>query len=214
MDITKNHIYIHEGHTKLNMIDMINNSNMDIFQPYLHSKEKLLTLLSSYLSNDNNPDIEFYSIKYPFKTKEDFIKYLGENPVKLTCAEKRQINDTAKNIISYCKSGYDLDKTKYNDFNEIYEDCIKIKEHGDIFCVRTAIALFNIALKQQDKPEISVKMNDITHNKIQLKNTFKKNCIPTFKITHGKFVIHFDDNEDTGGDIKDIMPCNMSDPNI
>ena len=211
MDITKNEIYIHEGHTKLNMIDMINNSNMDIFQPYLHSKEKLLTLLSSYLSNDNNPDIQFYSVKYPFKNKEDFIKYLGENPVKLTCAERRQINDTAKHIIAWCKSGYDYDKSKYNEYNEVYEDCLKIKEYGDIFCVRTAVALFNITLKSQDKPEIEVVMNDITHNKLQLKNTFKKNCIPSFKITHGKYIIHFDDNEDTVGDIKDIMPCNMSD---
>ncbi len=208
MDITKNEIYIHEGHTKLNMIDMINNSNMDIFQPYLHSKEKLLTLLSSYLSNDNNPDIQFYSVKYPFKNKEDFIKYLGENPVKLTCAERRQINDTAKHIIAWCKSGYDYDKSKYNDFDEVYDDCLKIKEHGDIFSVRTAITLFNIVIKEQGGDPIQPKISTLIHNKLQLKNHFKKNCIPQFHIKHGKFIIRFDSDEEEG-DIKDFMPCNM-----
>ena len=206
MDI-ENTIYIHEGHTKNSLIQMINNSNIEIFQPYLHTKEKILTLLTNYLNNCNH-ELEFYSPLYPFSNKKEFINYLGESPLSCSGADKRRINDIAKNIIVFCKSGYNFDKSKYKDFDQVYDDCLKIKEHGDIFSVRTAISLFNIVIKEQGGDPLEPKISPLIHNKLQLKNTFKKNCIPKFQIKHGKFIIRFDSDEEEG-DIKEVMPCDM-----
>ena len=199
MDI-ENEIYIHEGHTKNNLIGFINNSNMDIYQPYLHTKDKLCVLITNYL-NKCNHEINFYSPTFPFSTKKDFINFLGENPNTCSGADKRRINDIARNIIQFCKSGYD--------FDDVYDDCLKIKEHGDIFSVRTAITIFNIVIKEQGGDPIEPKISPLIHNKLQLKNTFKKNCIPQFQVKHGKFRITFDSDEDLPGDIKDIIPCDM-----
>jgi len=207
MDI-QNEIYIHEGHTKNNLIGFINNSNMDIYQPYLHTKDKLCVLITNYL-NKCNHEINFYSPTFPFSTKKDFINFLGENPNTCSGADKRRINDIARNIIQFCKSGYDFNKSKYNDFDDVYDDCLKIKEHGDIFSVRTAITIFNIVIKEQGGDPIEPKISPLIHNKLQLKNTFKRNCIPQFQVKHGKFRITFDSDEDMPGDIKDIIPCDM-----
>jgi len=183
-------IHIHEGHTKCGLIDIINNSNIDILQPYLHTKEKLLTLLSVFLK-ECNYDLQFYS-SYPFKNKDEFIIYLGQNPCKLSGADKRRISDIAKQVIVFCKSGYNFEKCIYNNIEDVYNDCLKIKEYGDIFCVRTAVSLFNIVLEQEGRDKIELKMSALTHNRLQLKNTYKKNCVPTLQVKYGKFLVVFD----------------------
>jgi|9_EtaG_2_1085328.scaffolds.fasta_scaffold00298_21 hypothetical protein len=196
-------IYIHDGHTKCNIIDIITNSNIDILQPYLYSKEKLLNTLSIFLK-ECNYELNFYG-NHPFSNKEEFILYLGENPSKISGADKRRITDTAKQIIQFCKSGYDFNKSVYNNLDDIYTDCLKIKEYGDIFCVRTAINLFNIVLECEGQELLILKMSKYTHNKLQLKNTYKKKCIPSLQIKKGKFIIDLgSNNNDTT--LNEFMP--------
>ena len=69
-------------------------------------------------------------------------------------------------------------------------ECLKIQEYGDIFCVRTAITLFNITL-ETDK-QIPCNISDIIHNKLQMKNAYRKNCTPSLQIKHGAFKVVFD----------------------
>ncbi len=183
-------IYIDDSHTKCFLAQMIQNSNMDIYQPYLYTKEKLLCMIKNYILTCNH-ELTFYDNTYPFTNKQELILFLGEPPYKLTTSERRQINQVAKSIISFCKSGYNFNKSKFNSFDDVRNACEKIKDHGDIFCVRTALSLFNLTIdKQEDK--IVPKLSPMIHNKLQLKNHYRNNCIPTLQIKRGTFLVVFD----------------------
>lgn len=183
-------IYIDNSHTKCFLAEMVQNSNMDIYQPYLFTKEKLMMMINNYLLTCNH-ELTFYDNSYPFTNKEELIRFLGEPPLKLNTSDKRKINQVAKSIIAFCKSGYDFKKTKFNSFDEVRNACEKIKEYGDIFCVRTAISLFNLTVDNQDD-KIIPKLSPLIHNKLQLKNHYKTNCIPTLQVKKGKFLVVFD----------------------
>tara|TARA_R110000868_G_scaffold379175_3_gene644938 strand:- start:11561 stop:12133 length:573 start_codon:yes stop_codon:yes gene_type:complete len=187
LDISE--IDIHPQHTKHMLCKIIQNSNMDIFQPYLLCKEKVLSQLSGYLINSNH-ELQFFDTTFPFNNKKEFILYLGKSPNLLTSGEKRMISDKAKTVIQFCKSGYDFNKSKFQSMDEVYTQCLKIQEYGDIFCVRTAISLFNLTL-DPDK-QIPCNMSSIIHNKLQIKNAYKKNCTPSLQVKHGKFLVIFD----------------------
>lgn len=182
-------IDIHPSHTKHSLCRIIQNSNMDIFQPYMLNKEKILNVLESYLLTTDH-ELKFFDPTLPFQNKKDFIIFLGEAPNKLSSAEKRLISDNAKQIIMFCKSGYDFSKTKYETFLEVHNECLKIKEYGDIFCVRTAINLFNITLPPEE--QIQCKISPLLHNQLQIKNAYKKNCVPKLQVKQGKFIVEFD----------------------
>ena len=187
LDISE--IDIHPQHTKHMLCKIIQNSNMDIYQPYTLCKDKVISLLSTYLKNTNH-ELQFFDTTFPFNNKKVFILYLGKSPNLLTSGEKKMITDNAKKIIQFCKSGYDFNKTSFNSMDEVYNQCLKIQEYGDIFCVRTAITLFNITL-ETDK-QIPCNISDIIHNKLQMKNAYRKNCTPSLQIKHGAFKIEFD----------------------
>ena len=182
-------IFISENHTKTNLAQIIQQSNIDILQPYALTKTKLLQRLSVFLCKCEY-EIKFYDPSYPFCNKEEFIIYLGDNPQKLNATEKRLVQAVARKIIAFCKSGYDFNKSTYNEIEEVYQDCLKIKEHGDIFCVRNAITLFNIT--RDNNNQLECKVSGIIHNKLQLKNQYKKNCVPSLQVKHGNFKVPFD----------------------
>ena len=182
-------VFISDNHTKNYLCSIIAHSNIDILQPYILNKQKLMYTLSKFLS-DETYNIQFYDPTFPFKTKKELILFLGENPIKITPSERRMIQDIARRIISFCKSGYDYNKSTYMNIDEVEEDCIKIHTYGDIFCVRNAVALFNIT---QDKDnQIECKVSSLIHNQLQLKNQWKKMCVPSLQIKHGKFLVVFD----------------------
>lgn len=182
-------IDIHPQHTKHMLCKIIQNSNMDIYQPYVLCKQKVLSILSGYLLNCDH-ELQFFDTTFPFNNKKEFILYLGRSPNLLTSGEKRMISDKAKSIIQFCKSGYDFNKTSFNSMDEVYTQCLKIQEYGDIFCVRTAISLFNLTL-DPDK-QIPCNMSSVIHNKLQIKNAYKKNCTPSLQVKYGSFKVVFD----------------------
>ncbi len=183
------YIFIDPQHSKCQILDIIKHSNMDLIQPYLYTKESLFEYLVSYLIN-NNAEISFYNPQYPFGDKKEFIEWLGKAPVKLSCADKLSISNTSREIISYCKSGYDFSKTKFNTYEEVETEILKIKDHGEVSYVRTAIKLFN--LTRDVNNQIECKVPTFIHNQITLKAHYKKKCRPTLQVRRGKFKISFD----------------------
>lgn len=183
------YVFIDPWHTKTRIQYIIQHSNIDIFAPYKHNKEKLMDSLTEYLSV-NKHEICFYDPSIPMKNRKDLIIYLGRAPDKLTEGEKNTIAKNAKDIIQFCKSGFDFNKSHFKTIDEVKQECIKIKNHGDIFCVRTAIKLFNVCLEPKD--HIKCHLSTKIHNELQLKNIYKNKCIPSLQVKHGKFLIEFD----------------------
>ena len=182
------YIFIDPQHSKCEILDIIKHSNMDITQPYLYTKDALFELLVSHLIN-SPAEILFYNPQYPFNNKKEFIEWLGKAPVKLSCADKLEVSNTAREIISYCKSGYDFSKTKFNNYEEVEEAVLKIKDYGVISYVRTAVKLFN--LTRDTHNQIECKVPTYIHNQIMLKSHYKKRCRPTLQKRYGKFKIDF-----------------------
>ena len=182
-------VFISDNHTKNYLCSIIAHSNIDILQPYILNKQKLMYSLSKFLSQQTY-DIQFYDPTFPFHNKEELILFLGQSPIKITPGERRMIQDIARKIISFCKSGYDYNKSPYDNLDEVKDDCIKIQNYGDIFCVRNAVTLFNIT---QDKDnQLECKVSSLIHNQLQLKNQWKKMCVPTLQVKYGKFSVIFD----------------------
>ena len=96
-------VFISDNHTKNYLCSIIAHSNIDILQPYILNKQKLMYSLSKFLSEETY-DISFYDPTFPFNNKEELIHFLGEDPIKITPGERRMIQDIARKIISFCKS--------------------------------------------------------------------------------------------------------------
>ena len=163
-------VFISDNHTKNYLCSIIAHSNIDILQPYILNKQKLMYSLSKFLSEETY-DISFYDPTFPFNNKEELIHFLGEDPIKITPGERRMIQDIARRVISFCKSGYDYNKSTYNNLDEVHEDCIKIQNKDN---------------------QLECKVSSLIHNQLQLKNQWKKMCVPTLQVKYGKFFVEFD----------------------
>ena len=181
-------IFIDPSHSKQTLLAIIKQSNLSITQPYLLTKEQLFEAITDEIKYGDY-ELEFYNPTLPFKDKDEFILFLGQTKEKLSYYETQQISFIAKNIISFVKSGYDYDKTTYNNYEEIESDAMKIKEYGDIFSVRSAIKYFN--LTRDSNNQLECKISPMIQSQIQLKNMWKNKCIPTYRKKTGKFVIDF-----------------------
>tara|TARA_R100001463_G_scaffold16154_3_gene41982 strand:- start:753 stop:1319 length:567 start_codon:yes stop_codon:yes gene_type:complete len=181
-------IFIDPTHSKQTILGIIKQSNINISQPYILTKDNLFEALKIELAHMNY-NLEFYNPTFPFKNKEEFIIFLGQSKEKLSYYETQQISFIAKQIISFVKSGYDYSKSPFKEYDEVERAVLKIKEYGDIFCVRTAVKYFNLT-RDYDK-QIECKVSPFISSQIQLKNLWKKNSVPTLQIKTGKFKIDF-----------------------
>ena len=181
-------VYIDHQHSKASILDIIKHSNIDISQPYSYLKENLLELLVSYLHNTDH-EITFYDPHFPFNNRKEFIEWLGRAPDKISGADKYKINQIAKEIILFCKCGFDFKKTKFNTYEEIEENCMKIKDYGSISYVRTAIKLFNLTRDVHNQIECVIPI--FIHNQIMLKKHYKDKCVPVLQVKRGTFKIDF-----------------------
>tara|TARA_R110000772_G_scaffold25718_1_gene66820 strand:- start:4923 stop:5489 length:567 start_codon:yes stop_codon:yes gene_type:complete len=185
---TELNLFIDPSHSKCSLLDIIKHSNMDINKAYLYTKDSLLEILISHLINNDN-EISFYDPHYPFNNKKEFIQWLGRAPDKLTGADKQNINIVAKEVILFCKSGYDFSKSRYNTYEEIEEALLKVKEYGTISYVRTAVKLFN--LTRDIHNQIDCKVPLYIHNQIMLKKHYKDKCVPVLQVKYGSFKLDF-----------------------
>ncbi len=134
---------IHKTHSKLELVKIIIELNIKIKNPRQYKKIDLSALLIDQLGTIDNIKP---SLHLPFNNIIDLKHYLiNVNPNKiLSVRDKNDIIHKCKKIKHYCRNGYYLENTDYNNENELLQDVECIKNHGAIPSVRKAIKEYNI----------------------------------------------------------------------
>ena len=117
----------------------------------------------------------------------DFLENENQNK-KLTIKEKNNIILKAKKIIAFHKNGYIIERSLYNNFQEIIDDCNYISQYGDISSVRRAIKFIN----QKYDLNINCIIPNETKELLDEKEEIKKSSVKGFSFKTGKFIVQFD----------------------
>jgi hypothetical protein len=157
-----------------------------------YSKKDLVKVIQDF----NIPDIDLKLTRYDivkilYNYWDDYdLSFLeNENPVKtLSIKEKNDIIIKAKKIIALHKNGYNIDRSLYNNIQEVIDDAEFISQYGDISSVRRAINFVN---EKYDK-NIICKLTDETKDLLDQKEEIKKSSNIGFNFKRGTFKISFD----------------------
>jgi len=172
---------IHKSHSKNDLIDLINHLGLKIVFSHQDNKKDIQNKITEYLKGD----IEIKKNYFNIDDKDQLRVYLEkQNPKKLlTTKEKNEVMNIAKFIINYCKAGYDLNCSKYNDIKEIIDDMDYIKQFGDIPSVRRCcrllkddVKLIGITFKPYISPQVQKTLDD--------KKVYKSVQYTNIKIRH------------------------------
>ena len=156
---------IHKSHSKNDLIDLINYLGLPIVFSHQDNKKNIQDKIKDCLRKDFEIKDNYFKIE----TKDQLIVYLEkQNPKKLlTTKEKNDVMNIAKFIINYCKAGYDINCSKYNDIKEIIDDMDYIKQFGDIPSVRRCCKLLKndmkltgITFKPYISPQVQKTLDD------------------------------------------------------
>tara|TARA_R110000803_G_scaffold38121_4_gene82271 strand:+ start:1307 stop:1867 length:561 start_codon:yes stop_codon:yes gene_type:complete len=134
-------MFIHKSHSKTDLIDLINTIGIKVVFSHQDNKKDIQDKLASVICDNFDIKDNFYNIE----NKDGLIHYLQNiNPKKtLSIKEKNNVMMLCKHIIQYCKNGFDLTCTKYNDTKELQDDMDFIKQFGDIPSCRRCCRLMN-----------------------------------------------------------------------
>jgi len=157
-----------------------------------YSKKDLVKVIQDF----NIPDIDLKLTRYDivkilYNYWDDYdLSFLeNENPVKtLSIKEKNDIIIKAKKIIALHKNGYNIDRSLYNNIQEVIDDAEFISQYGDISSVRRAINFIN---EKYDK-NIMCTLTDETKDLLDQKEEIKKSSNIGFNFKRGTFKISFD----------------------
>ena len=180
---------IEKSHSKADLIDLINLLELNIVFSHQDNKkdiqDKLIELLES--------DILIKKNYYKIENKDGLVNFLTKkNPKKiLSIKEKNHVMQISKNIINYCKGGYNLDSCLiYNNIKDISDDLDYIKQFGDIPSVRRACKLIKQCplLSMNDyNPLISPQVQKRLDEKKRVKNI----QYASLKIKRGTIILKF-----------------------
>ena len=156
-----------------------------------YSKKDLVKVIQDF----NIPDIDLKLTRYDivkilYNYWDDYdLSFLeNENPVKtLSIKEKNDIIIKAKKIIALHKNGYNIDRSLYNNIQEVFDDAEFISQYGDISSVRRAINFVN---EKYDK-NIICTLTDETKDLLDQKEEIKKSSNIGFNFKRGKFKVDF-----------------------
>jgi len=184
---------IHKSHSKNDLIDLINHLGLKIVFSHQDNKKDIQNKLLNYM----NGEVEIKKNYYNIDDKDQLKVYIqNKNPRKLlTTKEKNDVMNIAKFIINYCKSGYDLNCSKYNSIQEIIDDMDYIKQFGDIPSVRRCcklllqdVKLTGITFKPYISPQVQKTLDD--------KKVYKSVHYTNIKIRHSTpedpIILYFD----------------------
>ena len=110
------------------------------------------------------------------------------NQNKISVRERNQAILQAKKIISFCKSGCNLERSFFLTLDELFEETENICRYGDISSVRRAVRLMNENFKEKN---FKIKFSDETCEILQIKENIKKYSQPTLQVTRGKILVEF-----------------------
>lgn len=183
---------IHKSHSKLDLLEVINDLNLKIVHSHQDNKKDIQEKLKNFCENEIDFDFKKDNI-YHIKNYYDLKCYLiNPNPKKkISIKEKKTVMFIAKNVINYCLHGKVLEWSPYyNDHQQINDDLDYIKQFGDIPSVRRACHLMNMTLTPENhfipliSPQVKAKMI--------VKKSHKWEMKPQFNYHHGTFKLQFD----------------------
>mgnify|MGYP003120416222 FL=1 len=163
---------IHDSYNKKDLIHIIEvySLGIDIVYKY-YDKKEIKQMIEDYINN--------YEIEELYHLEE-------ENKIKrLKVKEKDEILSSAKKIISFCKNGYNIKRSLYQNYFDLLKDAKIIAEYGDIPSVRRAIKLLN--LKQE--PKINMIISDNIKSQLKQKELLKEMSIPVLQIKNDKNIL-------------------------
>ena len=143
---------IHKSHSKLDLLEIINDLDLKIVHSHQDNKKDIQQKLKNFCEKEEDFIFKKDNI-YHIKNYYDLKCYLiNINPKKkISIKEKKQVMFIAKQIINYCLHGKVLEWSHYyNDHRQIKDDLDYIKQFGDIPSVRRACNLMNMTLTPQD----------------------------------------------------------------
>tara|TARA_R110001592_G_scaffold9459_3_gene50222 strand:+ start:82 stop:630 length:549 start_codon:yes stop_codon:yes gene_type:complete len=181
---------INKTFTKKDLLEIIEVYEMDIEDPSSLSKKEIQIQLEDYLENN---EIQYYTLgEWEFETSEDLLKYLeNEKPnTDLNYREKGQMITLSKKLIHYCRNGFSIAFSEFNDIDEIYQKALEVANHGDIPTCRRAIKELNKDSKIRNKIEIVI--SDKIQKELEQKKIDKKSLNNNYKFTKKYIVITFD----------------------
>ncbi len=182
---------IHKSHSKLDLIEIINDLQLNIVFSHQDNKKDIQEKLKNFCENKMN--FIFKTNIYLIKNYYDLQCYLkNQSPKKkISIKEKKIVMFIAKNVINYCLHGKVLEwSSYYNSHQQIEDDLMYIKQFGDIPSVRRACHLMNITLipEQHFIPLISPQVKE----RLKLKKEMKYEIVPKFNRNYGSFKLTFD----------------------
>jgi|9_EtaG_2_1085328.scaffolds.fasta_scaffold37254_2 hypothetical protein len=163
---------INDIFTKKEFLDIIKNEKIPINSPSLCSKKDLKEFLEHYIVDRKKED------------KYKFLKY--KDPATLTAKEKEDKMLISKKINAWLSNGYDLERSYYNNINEIIIDAEKIKNYTQYPSILKVISGLNIYLKNNNEKIIQYE------NLFDIKQELKKLSVNKFSKKEGRFEIVFD----------------------
>lgn len=187
------YIMIHKTFSKTDLIDIINHLGLPVIFSHQDTKKNIQDKIKNIMKDDFQIKKNYFNID----TKDQLVVYLEkQNPRKsLTTKEKNDVMSISKFIINYCKAGFDLDCSKYNDIQEIVDDMDYIKQFGDIPSVRRCCKLLKDDVKLQGitfKPYISPQVQKILDDKKINKSVTYSNIKIRHATPEDPIILYFD----------------------
>jgi hypothetical protein len=184
---------IHKTHSKNDLIDLINHLGLPVVFSHQDNKKDIQDKIKVAMREE----LKIKDNHFKIEDKDQLIVYLSnQNPKKtLTTKEKNDVMNIAKFIINYCKCGYDLECSKYNDIKEIIDDMDYIKQFGDIPSVRRCCKLLKDDVKLSGinfKPYISPQVQKTLDDKKVHKNKHFINVKIRHSTPEDPIILYFD----------------------
>ena len=165
---------IHKSHSKNDLIDIINHLGLPVVFSHQDNKKNIQDKIK-------------ISMKQDFKIKKNYFN-IDDKDQLIVYLEKQF-------IINYCKSGYDLDCSKYNSMQEIIDDMDYIKQFGDIPSVRRCCKLLKDDVKLEGmtfKPYISPQVQKTLDDKKTSKSVSLCNIKIRRSTPEDPIIVYFD----------------------
>jgi hypothetical protein len=188
---------IHDGHTKDNLIQIIRQLELQLkYNGKL--KKHLLKSVDEWCYEHQKEQLKVNAMGLTSVAK--LIRYLIEPPVKspyyITSSEKQELVYASRRIIGYAQTGYKIEKTIYETFDDLKCDVEQIALMGaEIPSCRRAVKLFNLGVAPDNRVDMILtpeQQHEIKIKSIRLGTSRKPKYPQSLKVKSGKYEIRFD----------------------
>ena len=165
---------IHQSHSKKDLIKFIKNNRINILRYESLNKQSIIFKLEEFI--EDNKHINARYLERPNQLKS------------LSVKDKRDLMMKTKKIISYVNNGCNLERTFYNNENELLCDAYEVSRFCDIPSCRRATNMINEKLESKNPLNIS----DDVLKELNERKKLKIYSIPVLKCNTGSFLVLFD----------------------